>query len=97
MLILIKFLVLVVTKQGHLGKNLVTKRRYLGTNGVTWNKPYHQTASSGTNLVTKTKNLRAGQVMSGQVRTWSGQVRSEQDRSGQDRSDHVRASQDRSE
>ena len=66
-----KFLVLVVTKRRYLGKNLVTKRRYLGKNlvtkwgypeqtlspnGVTRNKPCHQTASPGTNLVTKRRH-----------------------------------------
>ena len=61
-----KFLVLVVTKRRYLGKNLVTKWRYLGKNlvtkrcypeqtlspnGVTQNKPCHQTVSPGKNLV----------------------------------------------
>ena len=71
-LILMKFLVLVVTKRHYLGKNLVTKWHYLGKKLVT--KRCHL----GTNLVTKHKNLRVGQGRSGQVKTGldrSGEVR----------------------
>ena len=111
--ILMKFLVLVVTKRCYLGTNLVTKRGYLGTNlvtkrrypeqtlspnGVTRNKPCHQTASPGTNLVTKRCHLGTNLVTKRRhlgtnpvtkaknlrvVQDMSGQVRAGQGRSGQ--------------
>ena len=94
-----KFLVLVVTKQRHLRKNLVTKRCYpeqtLSPNGVTQNKSCHQTVSPGKNVVTKLRYLGKNLVTKWCHLGTNPVTKSKNLRVGQGRSGQVRTGQDR--